>query len=56
MLMGTVLFMLIPSSLTATNPLSISNNIISLGGLTNFGSSGQVITSTGTGLTYSDTK
>jgi hypothetical protein len=32
-----------PSSLTATNPLSISNNIISLGGLTNFGSSGQVI-------------
>ena len=42
-----------PSSLTATNPLSISNNIISLGGLTNFGSSGQVLTSTGSGLTYS---
>lgn len=38
---------------SATIPLSITNNILSLGGLTNFGSSGQVITSTGNGFTYS---
>ena len=43
----------LPSSLTATNPLSINNNVISLGGLSNFGTSGQVITSTGSGFTYS---
>ena len=39
-------------NITATNPISISNNVISIGGLTNFGSSGQVLTSTGTGFNY----
>ena len=40
-------------TITATTPMNITNNVISLGGLTNFGSSGQVITSTGSGFTYS---
>ena len=39
-------------TLTANQPLTFSNNILSLGGLTNYGSNGQVITSTGSGLTY----
>ena len=39
-------------TLTANQPLTFSNNILSLGGLTNYGSNGQVITSTGSGFTY----
>ena len=39
-------------NITATNPISISNNVISIGGLSDFGSSGQVLTSTGSGFNY----
>ena len=39
-------------TITATAPMAISNNVISIGGLTNFGSSGQVLTSTGSGFSY----
>ena len=46
----------IPSSLTANTPLNISNNAISLGGLSNFGSNGQVIivNTNANGFIYSD--
>ena len=42
------------TSLTATNPLSINNNVLSLGGLTGFGSANQVVqvNSSGNGFVY----
>jgi hypothetical protein len=35
------------ATITATTPMAITNNVISIGGLTNFGSNGQVLTTNG---------
>ena len=50
---GTVALLSDIPSITATNPINITNNVISIGGLTNFGNSGQFITSTASGFQYS---
>ena len=53
---GTIALISDIPSITATNPININNNVISIGGLTNFGSANQIIqvNSTGSGFVYAN--